>query len=665
MGGESLVVLHPTKYIDTDFEALRRDEVKAYMEQKYGINHVCSIGTYTNLKIKQAFKDLCKIHGVPFATANYISSLLEIKNETWKDLFLTAKENKRVKEFIKSYPELIEQIQLILHQPKSKSIHACATIITPHDKNIYESIPVRLDKKDSGDILVSEWEGGELETAGYLKEDILGIKQLDKYRFILDLIKKTEGIDVDLYKIPLNEDRVFKLFKKGLNGDIFHFGSKGLTKYCKELQPDNINDLIAAIALFRPGTIQVGAHQNYIYRKEGAKFEYLFGLEEITKETYGVLAYQEQIMKIFQVLADYTLEQADDIRRIIGKKKKDQVQQYKENFLNKCIEKGATKEQAKHIWEEVETHAGYSFNLSHAACYAVTGYVGQWLKIFYPVQYWTAAFEFDDPNPKKSKVNEYIREILQMRDSVSISPPNINESAITFTSNAQKRELYWSLTKIRQVGEKVVEAIIGEREKNGQFFSFGEFLDRVNKSVVKKTVVVNLILSGAFDSVESITSIEKRRDLIAHYFKFRKEPVPDEYKSINKIDWELMQKQACGFGEIDYFYLVKNYTELPISNYVNGIELQSGEYNRMSVVIAGTIIFMEERTTKKDTKYCSLILESNYTEIHVTLWSETWEKYKDFIQVGQIIIFDGICRDDTYKKCYVVQSKQTTEVYTL
>lgn len=651
--------------IDTDFEASKRDEVKRYMEERYGWENVCSVGTYTNLKIKQSLKDLSKLKGLSFEEVNHISGYFELDDINYIDIFRVAQEKPVLKTFINNHPDIIEDMKLILNQPKSKSIHACATIITPKGKSVFESFPVRIDRKGEEDVIVSEWEGGELETAGYLKEDILGIKQLDKYRFIIDLIKETTGEVIDIYSIPYGDRRVIKRFQEGLNGDIFHLGSPGLTSYCKQLQPDNINDLIAAIALYRPGSMDINSHNEYVLRKNGERdFTHHFMMEPITRETYGLIIYQEQVMRVFTDLADFTLAEADDIRRAIGKKKRDLILKQKEFFINKCIDKGCKEDEANEIWNEVEVHAGYSFNKSHAACYAITGYIGQWLKIHFPIQFWTSAFEFDDTDPKKSKIDKYISEINRSRNSVKLRPPNINESSTTFTFNFEKNEIYWSLSRVSQVGEKSINEIIEERNKNGLFYSLAEFLERVNKRVINKAVLMNLIYSGAFDDIYGIINIEDRRKIIEDFYKLRAVSKKDRAEPpIHKFNWELKQKNLCGYGELDYKYVIRNFTDFDLSDFIDGFNLQDGDVEGSRVVVAGVISFIKERSSKKTGDYCSIELESNHEKIFITIWNESYEDIKNSLEIGKIFLIKGKVVSDSYRGVYAIQSVDDSKIF--
>jgi len=652
--------------VDLDFEGLKRSKVKHYLEEKYGQDNVCSVGTYTTLQLRAAFKDIARQRGIDHKTANFISEGIDTDRGDWVDVFKLAQEKQPLKNFILRHPDIIEDIQLILKQPRSASVHACAMIITPQNKTIYEYIPVRIGEKDGEEIIVSEWEGGELEKAGFLKEDILGIRQLDKYSFILDLIKKQTGENVSIYDTPLDVDGVYELFQQGNNGDVFHFGSHGLTQYCKELKPETIHDLIAGIALYRPGSMEINSHNEYIFRKEGSSpISYRWGTEEILKDTYGLIVYQEQVMKIVSQLADFSLIDADEIRRAMGKKIKDVIDKYEDQFISKVIEKGCPEDEAKTIWHELEVQSKYTFNRSHAASYAITGYIGQWLKYHYPLQYWTAAFQFDDPNPKKSNLGRYISEIRRTDNFIKIMPPEINESGETFTSNYEKMELYWSITRVKQLGEKALQSIMEERNKNGEFFSLEDFLNRTEKRVVNKAVVINLILSGSFDAIENIKIERDRKILINKYYEFSgtKRDKEDEFLLDHpNYWWQIKQKEICGFGDIDYKTVITENTKL-LGDYCEGYQIKDLSENK-KIIVAGMIKDFTIKTTKKDDEYCKLILDCNNEDVDVMVWNESYRNIpEEEFQTGRIFIMFGSIAE--YRGNKSVHSYEESEIYFL
>jgi intein/homing endonuclease len=278
--------------IDTDFGGEQRPLVKEYMEQRFGAEQVCSVGTYTTFQLKAAITDLCRLEGVPVPYVKKITKRLGgEKEKTMEDFFRTACVDEELKEFTLKYYEVVNDTALILGQPKAASIHACAMMIFPDDKSMFAWVPVRKQK----DMIVSEWEGGELDSAGFLKEDILGIEQLDKFQDIVDLIEKNHGKRIDLYRdIPLDDPAVYEAMGKGFLNDVFHFGAKGLSSYCVQMKPKSIEELSDCAALYRPGTIENNFHNEYLLRRSGEReTEYHIGTEKILGPTQGLFCVAE------------------------------------------------------------------------------------------------------------------------------------------------------------------------------------------------------------------------------------------------------------------------------------------------------------------------------------------------------------------------------------
>lgn len=349
--------------VDTDVPGEKRPLVKRYMEERFGETQVCSVGTYTTLQIKQAINDVGKIYGASVPTLRRISKMIEdVKTE--EDFLRLAHRKEEIAQFVNKYPEMMNVVFLLLGQQKAASIHACAMMIFPKEKTMYEWCPVR--KVDN--LVVSEWEGGEMDEAGFLKEDILGIEQLDKFTDILTLIEKNTGKKINLYTdIEYDDPEVYRYFANGWLSDIFQFSANGLSSYTQKMKPKNMDDVIAALSLFRPGPMENGFHMDYIALKNGEKEpEYPIGAEEILKDTYGLLTTQEQIMNICNQLADFDLVTCDKVRKALGKKKLDVLLPLKakfvEGYVSKFGSKGVTKESAEHLWDQMEEFAKYSFN---------------------------------------------------------------------------------------------------------------------------------------------------------------------------------------------------------------------------------------------------------------------------------------------------------------
>jgi DNA polymerase-3 subunit alpha len=658
--------------IDCDFPQKDREDVKKYMQIRYGYNNVCSVATYSTLKLKAIIKDLAKIHNIPFKDVNFLTSLIKDENGDFTSFIKEASGNSYIKNFVQKYPNLVNDIHLTYKGIKSESIHACATIIVPQGKEIYDWFPVKIVNKNDEDILISEWEGEELDSAGFLKEDILGIQQLDKIKFIVDSVKKETGEIIDIYSIPLDVEEVYLYFRNGWNGDVFHFGSKGLTNYCKELQPENIEDLIAGISLYRPGAMENNFHNEYILRKEGKRdVEYYIGCKDLTKETYGLIIYQETIMKICQEVAGFSLVEADNIRKAMGKKKKDLIDSYMTTFKERSIERGFGEKELDELWDIMKEFSKYAFNRSHAAAYTITGYISQYLKVNYPIHFWTTAFSFAN----EDDIPIYISEIFKTKN-ISLSPVDINKSDTNFKANYETNTIYWSLESIKQCGEKAVNQIMSDREDKGDYFSFEEFIERHNftGSKVNKAVIENLILGGAFDDIENIADQKQRINLIELFRKIKVVKVDTEKDlfETNKnllVDnwwWEIQQKKISGFSFFDFDKLCEDFLDSNDLPYIDNRNIFESENVGDKVKFGGYVNEIKVKKGKKS-EFAQITLESNYEFVKLTIWSQEWSQLKDILEnsVGKLILLTGEIYHDAYHQSNSIQTFDESEIIIL
>lgn len=657
--------------IDTDVPGEYRPAVKQYMENRFGASQVCSVGTYTTLQIKQAINDVGKIYGASILTLRRLTKMIEdVKTE--EDFLKLACKRSEINQFLNKYPEMMNVVFLLLGQQKAASIHACAMMIFPKEKSMYEWCPVR----KSGDLIVSEWEGGEMDEAGFLKEDILGIEQLDKFTDILNLIEKNTGRKINLYSdIEYDDPEVYRYFANGWLSDIFQFSAKGLCAYTQKLKPKNMDDVVAALSLFRPGPMENGFHMDYIALKNGEKEpEYPIGAEEILKNTYSVQVYQEQIVKMVQVLAGFSEEEADVARAAIAKKKKDKVEKihpkFVDGYVKRFASKGVTKESAEALWKQMEKFGLYAFNRSHSASYAINAYNSLWLKVHYPLEFWSVALSRASEDDFPQYVNE-----MQQTEGIEIKPVNINKSDINIVADKKDNSIYWAINATKQVGEKAQNQIMEERSKNGEYFSLAEFIDRhtFKGSAVNKSVIENLIYSGAFDMMDETREfsnifsarefmLEKHRE--KNKVKIDKEK--DEYflafekKKIAKDWWWLLQqKNKSGFAFFDYEGLVREYLKPKVRNgvFYNVEDLQNYDGSTYEMVmVGGYVLEVEEREGRKG-RFANLLLESNYKFLRVVIFPDDYEENADFFISSKksILLLSGKANLDKFKEEYVLQ----------
>ena len=662
--------------IDVDFPTEFRDAVKEYIKEKYGYAYTCSIGTYTRMKLKTCIKDFGKVKGLSFDLTNKLTKDIDDQIEyTWGDLIEYASKSKLLFKFVQENPELVHMTKYALLQPKAESVHPSAVIIVPkhavdgtdREMDLWEWMPV---KKIDG-VLVSEWEGKYIDKSGFLKEDILGLSQLDKFKSILKLIEKNCRKKIDVNKIPLDDEATFRYFKRGWNEDVFQFGTTGLMNYCRQVKPDSLENLIAMTALFRPGPMELNAHQDFADIKNGKKKPvYDFGMEDITKETYGLYVYQEQVMQAV-VVGGLTKVESDVLRTTIKKKDVKTLASFGDKFKDgyaKLLSKNGIKnpeEYANHVWDKLLAFSGYGFNKSHAAAYSIMSYWSQWFKVNYPLEFWTTALQFS----KEGEVPYRLAELKKTGAEIEIRPPDVNFSDINFTCDAKEQRIFFSLTKIKGVGEVAVKNIMDTRHAGGQFYSLEEFLSRI-PSKVNKTVVKCLIVAGAFDLIEGVNNPRDRKKLLEKYLESKNESLPEEYSgadSNSNAFWILEQKRLTGFGEVDYETMIRD--AIPNKRlsklYVNDSEFLATK-EKTEVVIAGKLIFYRERDIKNG-KMCSIQIDCNNTILNAILWPDAYEKIDEDIAnlKGCIVALSGTVEKDRYRNEKNLYSNNKTKLYVI
>lgn len=662
--------------IDCDFPTAYRDEVKEYIRKRYGENYVCSVATFTRMKLKTCIKDFGKIKGLSFDLTNKLTKDIDDQIEyTWGDLIEYASKSKLLFKFVQENPELVHLTKYALLQPKAESVHPSAVIIVPkhtvdgtnRDIDLFGWMPV---KKIDG-VLVSEWEGKYVDASGFLKEDILGLSQLDKLQSMIDMIKKDCGKIINLNKIEFDDEKTFKYFKRGWNEDVFQFGTTGLMNYCRQVKPNTLSDLVAMTALFRPGPMDVGAHQDFADIKAGKrKAKYDFGMEEITKNTQGLYAYQEQVMQAV-VVGGLSLVESDTLRTAIKKKKISVLQSFENKFKTgyvKLLTENGIKnpeEYANGVWEKLMAFSGYGFNLSHAVAYSILSYWSQWFKVNYPLEFWTTALQFS----KEGEVPYRLAELKKTGAEIEIRPPDVNFSDINFTCDAKNQRIFFSLTKIKGVGEVAVKNIMDTRHEGGQFYSLEEFLSRV-PSKVNKTVVKCLIIAGAFDLIEEVRNPRDRKDLLKKYLDSKNDTLPEEYTvpdSNSNAFWILEQKRLTGFGEVDYENMIRD--AIPNKRlaklYVNDNEFLTTK-EKTEVAVAGKLIYYKEKEIKNGVM-CTIQIDCNNTIIPILLWPDAYEKLDENIAnlKGCIIALSGVVEKDKFKNEKKLYSNQKTKLYVI
>ena len=646
--------------VDVDFQSDRRQEVKEYIERRY--NHddkqrVFSAGTLTTLKLKAVLKDVARVHRVPVNIVNYITAIFEDDNMSWTDLFVLAATNKRVKSFIQEYPQVIEDIRTLMDQPRSSSIHASALLVTPDDKDgkdmeCFDFTPI----KKVDDMLISEFDGYVLDEQGLLKNDCLGIKELSKLQAVIKTCNSEYGTNLTFQGIVqggLDDQKVYSLLQQGYTQNVFQFSSKGMTKFLVSMKPSKIDDLIAANALFRPATLDSGSTDIYVDCKLGdSQPKYLWGTYNAMKDTYGVLCYQEQLAQIAREVGGLSLGEGVKLVKFISKKKQEKIDAYKGKFMEGADKNGCPKEQATKIWHMFEVAGGYLFNKSHATAYAVTAYAGAYLKANYPMAFYTVALQWAKDDQIPTLMSE-----MELCSNAKIVAPDINVSGDTFFTNYETNEIFWSLTRIKNLGAKATEWIVNERKTRGDFTSIDNFIDRVFRYKLKKYQywddpdnpdeatkcpvnarhIRHLILAGCFDKVEHAQSVVERFAILQKAaehlgFEIQEKDIPTDLRGKHYF-WSQQQIAISGIGAIDYKRIYDNSEAKPKikgrAAWAMLKNVKEDDYDGKRVAICASIVEIEEKKfldkkTGANKTFCKVLLQQNNDLVEMVIWNDEW-----------------------------------------
>ncbi len=477
--------------IDIDFCIHGRDEVIRYVADKYGHDNVGQIITFGTMKARAAIRDVGRTLSIPYGEVDRIAKLVpEGPGVRLEDAIEEEPELKKLSRGDEREQKLLRISRSLEGLSRHASTHASGVVIS--DRPLVEYLPLY---KGTHDEVMTQFPMDQIENLGLIKFDFLGLKTLTVIKHALLLIEQTEHREIDIEKIPLDDEATYRLCSEGRTTGVFQLESSGMKEMLRSLRPETFEDMIALVALYRPGPLGSNMVEDFINGKHGRKkIHYLLPrLEPILKETYGVILYQEQVMKIAQVLADFTMGEADKLRKAIGKKKAEVMAKQHQRFLDGAEKNGIPRETAERIFGLIDKFGGYGFNKSHSAAYARIAYQTAYLKAHFPVQFMAALLTQDMGNQDKT-----IKNIAECRDmSIPILPPDLNESRADFT--VAESSIRFGLAAVKNVGLKAVESLIEEREQSGPFRDLLNFCKRVDGSKVNRRVLEGLIQCGAFD----------------------------------------------------------------------------------------------------------------------------------------------------------------------
>ena len=541
--------------IDVDFDDAGRGRVLDWITEKYGKEKVAHIIIYGTMASKSAIADVGRIQKVPLSTVNLIKSYIpdrnfpdNIKDEKGKSPKVNLKncykyvpelraimegDDQELKSML-TYAEELEDTN------RQTGIHACGVIIGADDLTNFAPMCTIKDKDSGEDVLVTQYDGHVIENVGLIKMDFLGLKNLTIIKDALRNIKKSHGIDIDIDHIPIDDELTYQLFCDGNTVGTFQFESAGMQKYLRELKPHVFEDLIAMNALYRPGPMDY--IPDFIDRKLGRKpVEYdIPCMEEYLKDTYGITVYQEQVMLLSRQLAGFTRGQSDTLRKAMGKKQIDKMNELEVLFYQGGEKNGHPKEKLNKIWEDWKKFASYAFNKSHATCYSWVAYQTAYLKAHYPAEYMAAVMTSFLSNIER--VTELMEDCR--KNKIEILAPCVNESDINFSVN-EKGQIRFGLSAIKGMGEAAAQVIISEREKNGPYKDIFDFLDRIDMKAINRKNLEVLVKSGAFDQLQGMHRAQYM------YKEFQSENAPSYLEKL--VRWQVRKQEAAQSGQFSLF----------------------------------------------------------------------------------------------------------------
>ncbi len=659
--------------IDTDFEDSGRSRVIEYVREKYGDDKVAQIITFGTLKAKMAVRDVCRVMEIPIEDANKIAKKIpEGPKVTLDKAMLESSEFRDLINSNTQYREMFEIAKKLEGLRRNSSIHAAGIVIG--DEELKRYVPLYRDPKKG--LISTQFEGGQLEKCGLLKMDFLGLKNLSVIKNAVRIIKQTKNIDIDTDKIPLDDENTYELLRKGKSVGVFQLESGGMQELLKNLQPDNFEEIIALIALYRPGPLGSGMDKTFANRKfKREKVEYPHtDLEPVLKTTYGLFIYQEQVMKIAQIIGGFSLAKADNLRKAMGKKKIDQMAKLREEFINGAVDKKYDKKFAEKLYDDMANFAEYGFNKSHSAAYAVIVYITAYLKAHFPVEYMCALLTVYKGDIED--VAKYLNETRSM--GITVLPPNIKKSFVDFS--VEHDSIRFGLSAMQNVGEKAALNLIGERDENGEYKTLFDLTDRVDLRQCNKKVLEALCKSGAFDSFsENRKSIfDSIEDAIAGSARMKQiratgqmdlfgtgggdddeeQGVMEDYRAlVNTPDWAENEKLKYE-KEILGVYM----TAHPLTKYEDYIILLSTHDTEKikkcpdneEIKIAGLLSNVQRKTAKSGHRYAIVEIEDFEGTIDGFIFRDNYTQYETHLAKDSVVIIEGnIKAEDEKRKLFI------------
>ena len=648
--------------IDLDFDDARRNEVFEYVRQKYGADHFAQIITFGTMAARGSIRDAGRALSFSYDFCDRLAKLIPFNpNQNEKAGYL-KKCVEEVDELKQAYNtntdvrKLIDSAIKLEGVARHSSTHACAVVITP--KPLTEYLPLQKGTNE-GDV-ITQYEMHAVEDLGLLKMDFLGLSNLTIIHNTLRLIKQNYGVEIAIDNIPLDDKKTFKLLQEGNCSGVFQLEGQGIRRYLKELKPTVFDDIAVMISLYRPGPMEL--IPEYIARKHGKKaVQYLHPrLEPILKKTYGILIYQESLMAAVQALADFTLAEADILRKAVGKKIKKLLQEQKDKVINGCLNKGISQDIAEKFWKLIEPFDRYGFNLSHAISYAMISYQTAYLKAHYPVEFMAALLNSASGDIERTA---FLIEDCKSMD-IQVKAPVINQSMEGFTVVPDTREIRFGLAAVKNVGVNVVKAIIDERKKSSAFESIENFVKRVQHKDLNKKSFESLIKCGALDQFGDRATLLANVDQLLEYSResqrsfsagqvslFDGLVIPirlptlrlKEAAPVTRAEKLMWEKELLGLFVSDH----------PLKDFQKQIDFESGVIKIKDAVnrgnslikISGVVTKIQKILTKTGKPMVFSWIEDLTSKIEVVVFPDVFEKNADAFQENKVLIISGKLND--------------------
>lgn len=657
--------------IDVDFADNRRDEVLRYVIDRYGSDKVAQICTFGTMAARGSVRDVARALGYPYAFGDRLAKLVPFGSQGFPMTLVRAiEETPELAEAYKNEPDIKKVIDLARKLEgcsRHISVHAAGVVISP--KPLTEFTP--LQKETGGESLITQYEMNSVEKAGVLKMDFLGIRNLSILGHSVELVKKTKSAVIDLLKLPLDDVKSFNLLAAGDTIGLFQLNGSGMTRYLKELKPSSIFDIMAMVALYRPGPIE--SIPEYIRRKHNPRLvKYLDPrMKEILSTSYGIITFQDDVLLIAIHLAGYSWEEADKLRKAIGKKIPEEMMKQKEKFIAGCIKNGMADATSRELWGLIEPFAAYGFNKAHAASYAMVAYQTAYMKANFPAEFMTSVMTAEEGDLEK--VAEAVSECKRM--GIQVLPPDINESDANFTY-IDDTHIRFGLLGIKNLGSDVVEALKVERTRGGRFLSLQDFATRLGTKYFNKRSLEAMIKSGATDSLEERNILLANLAEVQNYNKDKQKAVEGGQANLfadtpGAGDFNLKLKRVPPASKDDLLAWEKELlglyiTEHPFARYshlVSGrvtpiLELKSLQKGA-ECAIGGIVSSSKKILTKKNETMSFVKIEDETGSVEVIVFPRIYAKSLELWQEGKPVFISGKLSEKDEELRFIAESVES------